>query len=65
MSDGSDYRLKHIEEELAELNKKIDGIDKDLTKYRGMVGGILLVITAIGVFFRLLGGFLKEHIVWP
>lgn len=46
-------RLEHIENKLNEIDQKVDRIDRDLSQYRGMVGGVLLVLTALGAFFRL------------
>jgi peptidoglycan hydrolase CwlO-like protein len=60
-------RVAKIETEVAHIDKlvsertgkltciedKIDNIERDLEKYRGMVGAILLVGTAITTFFKL------------
>ena len=57
-----EQRLQHIEEKIDELDRKITDIDKDLAKYRGMVGGVLLVVTAIITLFKLSWDWLVEHI---
>lgn len=35
------------------IEAKIDSMEKDLERYRGMVGAVLLVVTAIGTFVKL------------
>lgn len=55
-------RLSDIEDKIDELDAKVSAIDKDLTKYRGMVGGVLLVITAIITFVKLSWGFISDHV---
>ncbi len=60
MSD--DERLDHIERKIDDLDTKVDNIDRDLAKYRGMVGGVLLVVTAIVTFVKLTWDWLVEHI---
>ncbi len=40
---------------LKEMVSKLDKIDKELSRYRGFVGGILLVVTAIVTFIKLFG----------
>lgn len=55
-------RLKHIEEKVDQLNEKVDNIDRDLAKYRGMVGGVLLMVTAIVTFIKLTWNWLVTHV---
>ena len=38
------------------LDKKLDKIDNELSRYRGFVGGILLVVTSVVTFFKFFGG---------
>lgn len=35
------------------IEDKLDTMEKDLERYRGMVGAILLVLTAVTTFFKL------------
>ena len=35
------------------LEAKLDSLEKDLERYRGTVGGVLLVFTALITFFKL------------
>ena len=51
--------LEHIDEdgkaraeELKALNAKLDTLNTELARYRGFVGGILLVATALVSFFK-------------
>jgi hypothetical protein len=66
MPDHTLYeRLARIEERLDQLDKideRLDDIEKDLSRYRGLVGGVLLVITALVTFFKLFGASLKSII---
>jgi hypothetical protein len=57
-------RLKRIEDKLDQIDEKQDHMELELTKYRGMLGGILLAVTAIGAFVKLAWGWLAGHVVW-
>lgn len=55
-------RLEHIEDDIASEDKdlqavmsKLEKIDKELSRYRGFVGGILLMVTAIVTFVKMFG----------
>jgi len=43
-------------EQMESLDAKLDKIDNELSRYRGFVGGILLVATAVVTFFKLFWG---------
>ena len=45
---------EHFEEHTAILSK-LETIDKELSRYRGFVGGILFAVTAVSAFFKLFG----------
>jgi len=54
--------LEHFEkqdesrdEQLAEIASKLDTLQLELSRYRGTVGGILLVVTAIVTAIKLFG----------
>jgi len=52
-------RLARIEEKLEQLDDIEDTVrqlDKDLTRYRGVFGGILIAATAVGTAIKMLGG---------
>ncbi len=69
-------RVTRIEAEVAHIDKlvtaraghlqsiegKIDSLERDLERYRGMVGAILLVTTAVATFFKLFWADLVKHI---
>lgn len=40
------------QEDVRAINEKLDRIDRELSRYRGFVGGILLVVTAVVSFFK-------------
>jgi hypothetical protein len=44
-----DMRLRHMER----IEEKLDVLEADLSRYRGLVGGVLLVVTAVVSFFRI------------
>lgn len=55
-------RLKAIEDDItddasdiAAVMSKLEKIDKELSRYRGFVGGILLVVTALVTFVKMFG----------
>lgn len=39
-------------EAIASIDEKLDHMDREFSRYRGFVGGILLVVTAILSFFK-------------
>jgi len=60
-------RLKAVEDDIKEGRKdneaimsKLNKIDKEFSRYRGFVGGILLMATAIGTFIKLFGGSIAD-----
>ena len=55
-------RFQRIEDKLDDLDAKLNDLDKDLTKYRGMFGGVLLVITALVTFAKLFWSYLEDHV---
>ena len=42
----------HRDEQMATINAKLDRLELDLSRYRGLVGGVLLAVTAIVSFFK-------------
>ena len=47
--------IKEIDADLKKVVSKLDKIDKELSRYRGFVGGVLLVVTAIVTFLKFFG----------
>lgn len=68
--------LKHVDSELEEMheegkertaqihaiNSKLDTLNTELARYRGAVGGVLLIATAVVGFFKLFWGDLVNWI---
>jgi uncharacterized coiled-coil protein SlyX len=51
-----DHIDKVVTERKSDINRiesKLDSMEKDLERYRGTVGAILLVLTAVTTFFKL------------
>lgn len=73
--DGVDRRTEGIGERVAVLESTITDIksdqDKilfaladiksDMSRYKGMLGGIVLVISAIAACFEIFGGYIRDH----
>lgn len=60
--------LEHFEkqdetrdDQLAEISDKLDALQIELSRYRGTVGGILLVVTAIVTALKLFGGAIADY----
>lgn len=45
---SADMRVRQMER----IEDKLDLLEKDLSRYRGLVGGVLLAVTAIISFFK-------------
>jgi len=45
---SADLRTRQMER----IEDKLDVLEKDLSRYRGLVGGVLLVVTALVSFFK-------------
>ena len=45
----------------AKVLLKLDKIDRELSRYRGFVGGILLVVTAVVTFLKLFGDAIMNY----
>ena len=42
-------------EQLEAIDSKLDALQIELSRYRGTLGGVLLVVTALVTFFKLFG----------
>jgi len=47
---------EHRDAQLGEISEKLDALQIELSRYRGTVGGILLVVTAVVTALKLFGG---------
>ena len=50
-----DSHIEDEEEIMERVVKKLDRIELELSRYRGFVGGILLMVTAVVTFFKIFG----------
>jgi hypothetical protein len=65
MSDEDIQRqLDHLEHAVDEVDRKVDKLDRDISRYRGLVGGVLLAISSVGIFLKLVWEAIKEHVTW-
>lgn len=51
IDDRKDIDRKR-DSQMASINTKLDRLELDLARYRGLVGGVLLVVTAIISFVK-------------
>ena len=51
--------LKHVRTDIQELTQTVKAMNESLTKYRGMWGGMVMVITAMGVGLKLAFDYFK------
>ena len=51
--------LNHVRTDIQELTKTVKAMNESLTKYRGMWGGMVMVITAMGVGLKLAFDYFK------
>lgn len=54
------YHLERNNEVIAAHTERLDDLNNALTRYRGLVGGILLAITAVGTFIKTMGSRIME-----
>ncbi len=62
--DQINHRLDRLEDKVDRIDDKVDGLDKDLSRYRGLVGGVLLALTAVGTFLKIVWDWAKGQISW-
>jgi hypothetical protein len=55
-----DGHIEDEEETLGRVVKKLDRIEVELTRYRGVVGGILIAASAIVAFLKMFGTAILE-----
>ena len=39
----------------------VEGIRSDMSRYKGMLGGIVLVISGLAACFEIFGGYIRDH----
>lgn len=47
-----DSHIRDEEEHMHQMDEKLDNIQLELSRYRGFIGGILLVASAVGAFLK-------------
>ncbi len=57
---AEEERLSRIEDKVDELRKEVERLDKDFARYRGLVGGVLLAVTAIVTFIKYVWEMVKQ-----
>ena len=57
-------RVEQKLEQLDDIEDKLDTIERDLVRYRGLIGGVLLVVTAVGTLLKLAWGYIESHWSW-
>jgi hypothetical protein len=57
--DQDDVRDANIQKVVSKLDK----IDQELSRYRGFVGGILLMVTAVVSFIKMFGNDVKSFVL--
>lgn len=56
-----DGHIEREEEQMEKILEKLDALENELSRYRGVVGGILLVVTAVVTAIKLFGGAFVEY----
>ena len=51
--------LQHVREDIQELTKTVIAMNESLTKYRGMWGGMVMVVAAMGAGIKLAFDYFK------
>ena len=54
-------RIERVEQSQNAIMEKLEKIDRQITRYHGFLGGVAFLITGIGVFWNLLGDWIKAH----
>lgn len=54
-------KMTAVERSQAEIMEKLTAIQTQITRYHGFIGGVAFLVTGIGVFWSLLGDWIKAH----
>lgn len=46
-------RHKEVKENLESIHSRIATLEKSITKYQGFMGGVLMILTAVGTFLTM------------
>ena len=55
-------RIERVEQSQNAIMEKLEKIDKQLTSYHGFLGGVVFLVTGIGVGWNLLGDWIKSQL---
>ncbi len=55
-------RIERVEKSQFAIMEKLEKIDKQLTSYHGFLGGVVFLVTGIGVGWNLLGTWIKSQL---
>lgn len=58
-----DSHVKREDKSMEEVVEKLDTIELELSRYRGFIGGVLLMVTAIVTFLKMFGADIKEFFI--
>jgi hypothetical protein len=53
--------VTEIKTNQASILEEVQGIRGDLSRYKGVLGGVLLVLSAIGFAIEVFGSYIKDH----
>lgn len=55
---------KEVQESLNSIESRIAIMERSLTKYQGFIGGIMLILTAVGTFLTLFWDIISRKFGW-
>lgn len=55
-------RIERVEQLQNAIMEKLEKIDKQLTSYHGFLGGVVFLVTGIGVGWNLFGTWIKSQL---
>ena len=53
--------VEREEEQMEKVLEKLDTLEDELSRYRGVIGGVFVVTTALVTFFKLFGAGILEY----
>ena len=54
-------KMTAVERSQNEIMEKLNAIQTQITRYHGFLGGVVFFVTGIGVFWNLIGDWIKAH----
>jgi hypothetical protein len=62
MEQKLDDHVEQEEEVMETVVRKLDRIELELSRYRGFIGGLLFMVTAVITFFKLFGAQMSDFL---